>query len=495
MMDEVREQAARIKGELAAQRDEQLCRGGEEEALYNAKGRKIATPQGKVGRFSDVHMEQFKKMDSIANHPSSFRADPTRFPAVPITLKRSSSKAGLNNSEETLKCPPTTKSEPAELSEEPSSAVKRFKHRHEEEVAARPSSTGSNSERTQTTTPSIQRSKSGIPMFSANSSFTAPTKASIFRSQSVKSLQNSPSLIPSLLRSSSTKTLPKPTMNQIVSPKTAGTNNYRNAFVQRLTSVKSILRRPTLRFPEEPGEYDADVTATATKVATSPLRFDIDKALPDVPQHSPSLPANPVEKRTEFANSPAVSPKRSMPASPGTPSPTKMFGGYSVLNTAISYPAIYMEPGNVSPARKMAKIRASVAGPHDFTFRSEQTLDLESTNSTPTIRRVRASDVSGLKPAQANMLFDLPSVPHGLSNKKRKRAPGEEITGEDKENRDNGDQLESPSKRTKTTFGSHSNAQSTAKMPPSSRIPKRKDGKAVLSMSRLSALAKPKERK
>ena len=495
MMDEVREQAARIKGELAAQRDEQVCRGGEEEALYSAKGRKIATPQGKVGRFSDVHMEQFKKMDSIANHPSSFRADPARFPTIPITLKRSSSKAGLNNSEETLKCSATTKSERAELSEEPSSAVKRFKHRHEEEVAARPSSTGSNSERTQTTTPSIQRSKSGIPMFSANSSFTAPTKASIFRSQSVKSLQNSPSLIPSLLRSSSTKTLPKPTMNQIVSPKTAGTNNYRNAFVQRLTSVKSILRRPTLRFPEEPGEYNADAMVTTTKAAISPIRFDFDKALPDVPQHSPSLPANPVEKRTEFANSPAVSPKRSMPASPGTPSPTKMFGGYSVLNTAISYPAIYMEPGNVSPARKMAKIRASVAGPHDFTFRSEQTLDLESTNSTPTIRRVRASDVSGLAPAQVNKLFDLPSVPHGLSNKKRKRAPGEEITGEDKENRDNGDQLESPSKRTKTTFGSHSNAQSTAKMPPTSRIPKRKDGKAVLSMSRLSALAKPKERK
>ena len=31
-------------------------------------------PKGKRGRFSEVHMEQFKKMDSIAGHPSSFRA-------------------------------------------------------------------------------------------------------------------------------------------------------------------------------------------------------------------------------------------------------------------------------------------------------------------------------------------------------------------------------------------------------------------------------------
>jgi hypothetical protein len=58
--------------------------------------RKKAEPKGKMARFSDVHMEQFKKMDSIANHASAFRADPTRFkPVVAQPLKKSPSKPDL----------------------------------------------------------------------------------------------------------------------------------------------------------------------------------------------------------------------------------------------------------------------------------------------------------------------------------------------------------------------------------------------------------------
>jgi hypothetical protein len=58
--------------------------------------RKKVEPKGKMKRFSDVHMAQFKKMDSIANHPSAFRADPSRFkPIVGQTLKKSPSKLDL----------------------------------------------------------------------------------------------------------------------------------------------------------------------------------------------------------------------------------------------------------------------------------------------------------------------------------------------------------------------------------------------------------------
>ena len=58
--------------------------------------RKKAEPKGKMARFSDVHMSQFKKMDSIANHPSAFRADPSRFkPVVGQSLKKSPSKPDL----------------------------------------------------------------------------------------------------------------------------------------------------------------------------------------------------------------------------------------------------------------------------------------------------------------------------------------------------------------------------------------------------------------
>lgn len=58
--------------------------------------RKKVEPKGKMARFSDVHMQQFKKMDSIANHPSAFRADPTRFkPVVAQPLKKSPSRLEL----------------------------------------------------------------------------------------------------------------------------------------------------------------------------------------------------------------------------------------------------------------------------------------------------------------------------------------------------------------------------------------------------------------
>ncbi|KAF1936702.1 hypothetical protein EJ02DRAFT_506397 [Clathrospora elynae] len=58
--------------------------------------RKKVEPKGKMARFSDVHMKQFKNMDSIANHPSAFRADPSRFkPVVGQSLKKSPSKPDL----------------------------------------------------------------------------------------------------------------------------------------------------------------------------------------------------------------------------------------------------------------------------------------------------------------------------------------------------------------------------------------------------------------
>jgi hypothetical protein len=62
--------------------------------------RKKVEPRGKMARFSDVHMQQFKKMDSIANHPSAFRADPARFkPVMSQPLKKSPSKPDLTKPE------------------------------------------------------------------------------------------------------------------------------------------------------------------------------------------------------------------------------------------------------------------------------------------------------------------------------------------------------------------------------------------------------------
>jgi hypothetical protein len=95
MMDELRGEAAKIKEDLAAQR-------AKEKAAEELNGRKIAMPKGRSGRFSAVHMAEFKKMDSIENHASAFRAVAGR--TTPLTsslssLKRSPSKANLDEAE------------------------------------------------------------------------------------------------------------------------------------------------------------------------------------------------------------------------------------------------------------------------------------------------------------------------------------------------------------------------------------------------------------
>lgn len=102
LMENVREDAARIKAQMVAEKEEQDRKDNEADDLFgglSAAGRKIAKPRGKAGRFSDVHMEQFKKMDSIADHPSSYRARPGFAQPTQQSLKRNGSTAGLDEPE------------------------------------------------------------------------------------------------------------------------------------------------------------------------------------------------------------------------------------------------------------------------------------------------------------------------------------------------------------------------------------------------------------
>lgn len=90
LMAEKREEAARIKEEMA-RTDET------NKTALDAHGRKIAHPKGKSGRFSEVHTAQFKKMDSIANHPSAARPLSREKTQPATSLKRTGSKAGLHD--------------------------------------------------------------------------------------------------------------------------------------------------------------------------------------------------------------------------------------------------------------------------------------------------------------------------------------------------------------------------------------------------------------
>lgn len=90
MKNDLREEAARIKADLLAKRELER----QEEEL---NGRKIAKATGKSSRFSAAHMAEFKKMDSIEGHPSAFRAQPGRVTPLQSSLKRSQSKANLDD--------------------------------------------------------------------------------------------------------------------------------------------------------------------------------------------------------------------------------------------------------------------------------------------------------------------------------------------------------------------------------------------------------------
>ncbi|KAH6687272.1 hypothetical protein F5X68DRAFT_9489 [Plectosphaerella plurivora] len=102
MMEELRADTERIKADLMAQRER-------EKQNEEATGRKFAKARGRSGRFSAAHMAEFKKMDSIENHPSSFRAQAGRFTPVKAgALKRSSSKADLDEAAAVQTTPKTT---------------------------------------------------------------------------------------------------------------------------------------------------------------------------------------------------------------------------------------------------------------------------------------------------------------------------------------------------------------------------------------------------
>ncbi|KAH6897192.1 hypothetical protein B0T10DRAFT_396820 [Thelonectria olida] len=90
LLEELREQADRIKVDLVAQREA-------ENAAAEGQDRKIAKAKGKSGRYSAAHMAEFKKMDSIENHASAWRAQAGRVTPLASALKRSPSKANLDS--------------------------------------------------------------------------------------------------------------------------------------------------------------------------------------------------------------------------------------------------------------------------------------------------------------------------------------------------------------------------------------------------------------
>ena len=214
MMAEKREEAARIKEQMVHEED---ARRDADAAL----GRKLATPKGRVDRFSDVHMAHFKKMDSISKHAAASRQGQTvtATQGTVSPLKRTSSKAGLaqggragpkpveeaSASREQPSQRPrsnSTKSLGRNAQTDTSSPAKRFKRIVEDDAGtARPSSS-SGSEGASNTTPKSLRLHANNPHLTKAST---PTQTSLVRQASVKSSKTT--MIPTLSRSPSKSTL------------------------------------------------------------------------------------------------------------------------------------------------------------------------------------------------------------------------------------------------------------------------------------------------
>ncbi|CZS93485.1 hypothetical protein WAI453_001031 [Rhynchosporium graminicola] len=521
MMDELREEALRIKVKLAAEREEEKRKEGE-----SIGGRKIAQPKGKAGRFSDVHVAEFKKMDSIAGHPSSFRAQPGRFTPVSKTLKRTQSKAQLDDREDMYK-----KTEEAaentnsmERLGNTAPAKRARKHVSEDTSSARPVSRDDN--KVLPSTPTMSRSQS--TMLAA---ITTPTQASLSRAAGTKKTQ-----IPSLSRSPSKPNLTKESTPRAMT-KSATTNNLSSiskseshSFIQspsKFDRVKSMLRHPSFS-----SKKPAAKPTAIPSLKRSPSRPNLDKVLPSVPstpgadgglkavKHVNFTPDTVNKNSATIQNSPS-------PVKSGIPRSTSKINLGSRLETQLpsvaksnamemEYPSVsclpklgkpsnpveYPSLSSVRPLPPTPRQAPPPSAPGTFTFRSDHTINFGASpgsfGSSPgqaSVRQVRRSVLPSTMPGSfpsgnKENTAPLPSVPHGMSNKKRRRVESDDEAEEDSER--------SP-KKSKTAAGGHMQGhmlfapklQATPK--PQTPSPAKKKG--VMSLSRLNMLARPKMRK
>lgn len=537
MMAEIREEAQRIKAELAAKKEEQELEDNGD-SLSTLTGRKFAQPKGKTNRYSEVHMAEFKKMDSIAGHPSAFRAQSGKITPVTKTLKRTQSKANLNDREgndakPTLKrtqskanlndrdgnvAKPTIKlvSQSSRLENE--APAKRARQLDARDTSfARPSSRDANSQiPSKPSTPTVARTTNFLD------SITTPTKASLARATSIKqmgtplhSMPRSPSkiaLTPGLVKSA--------TMNNVGGLMRSETTH------KFASKMKSILRRPTaspekarltapssippfIKSPSRPNlnkelPFAPTTPETATPQLTRPksvkhVNFTPNTMMKDAAQQSPTPLKSGIPRSKSFANLNSV-------AYPALPSPSKAVAQpkekpkEKPAQSTVNYPSLPKEFG-MSPMSSRPQLQQPEPVPGVFTFTSDQTIKFGTPPHTfgpspgqASIRKVRQSIFSNSMPGsfpEGNKENKVPAVAHGIPNKKRARAAASDDEAGD-------DDLERSPKKQKGVAAEGQMLMApkllAEKMAPKTKIPSPAK-RGGLSLARLKQLAMPKSRK
>ena len=348
LMDNVRGEAARIKAKMIAEKEEQGCKDNGGEKLFHgfsSAGRKIAKPKGKAGRFSDIHMTQFKKMDSIANHASSFRTKPGFAQPTQQSLKRSGSKAGLDELERPQTAgkgtpgrppPPFMRPTTAGGSSKPTLIGTQQERPYDPSPAKRlrRSEIGDVSKAKQVSSPayegnisSLSHQKSYLP----GNPFSS-TKASLARSQSTKIPALSPEKRSTLSRSGSVRSLKG--AFQAIRAETSGNTEFENARtisqLPRSESTKSIQPLPPI--PTKPKADDTlDTTIHPRSNSIKSFRPDVQKSgglssrLPALASLKSILrPSHKTPNLTDVAATAGSTPKRHNMGIPGSESAKKV---------------------------------------------------------------------------------------------------------------------------------------------------------------------------
>lgn len=528
IMAETREEAVKIRAKMTAAKERQEAQDQHAEqqpifGLTNAIGaRKIAKPRG---RFSDAHKKAFGSMDSIANHPSAFRANPTHGAApIPLDdnsstkqLKRTHSKADLGTPQKSslpvkTAFTPIPPRDPALLS-----PVKRLKTAVDTDPSvARSAPRGKASFQDLTKPGSVPSTtkvpiKTGIPLLPSN--LSTPTKASLARTQSAKSLRHKSS-IPTFTKSPSLKDLEKAASPALppASPATTNTpaESHSLSKLAKSPSIRSILRAgPTLLYSDDPAKI-----AAGTHIKT--------------PTHKsllPRIPATaPVKKQVDFTES---TKERELSQLLSSPSSVSAAGSSEDVKPAkaetadVTYPSIPNSP--VSQQTNLVPVSRPIAVPKskvnrrqtvnpavsaitptggNFTFRSGTAPSFTAPTAASTIRRVRNSDA-------VTPLAAVPSDRITVSKKRKLENVTEDSESSDKENERSVHLVETerPAKKSKTSEQKKepkkqagTAAQRVERKGPMMRLPSPSKAaaspkKGGLTMARLNMLAMPKSKR
>lgn len=412
--------------------------------------RKKAEPKGKMSRFSDVHMAEFKKMDSVANHPSAWR------------LKKTASKPDLPKPESNKLKRTQSKMDLAESSTKPTAALKRTQSKVDladlstkAPVVQRPQTKTVAAEsasripptplkRTQSKADlagsSIPRSQSTVRLLTSQESSVDPAPKRVKRTEVDDAATTRPTSRDTNIEASSSK-LPVPPRKitsqtalprlaaRLMTPTKSSTaraqsqtvkatksasmipqspsarNMFSPAQISRslrdgaresmqqakrnLQQVRSILRTPSRKFSDDPVKI-----AAGTHMSPPP-----ESAWDNVPAPIPATA--PVKKHVNFSTSTLA---RAGPDDvTKSPSPMKFRAGSEVPSGAVLYPSLgsgveypKLPQGDASPAASPSR-RLTFGGktanhPRSFSFEAGQSVNFGKSRKKQRSRMLRLTN-------------------------------------------------------------------------------------------------------